>query len=87
MSTRLALCLLLTFASFSVGARDVRQAGANGAGGVCPDELSATVDETAPVSAAGKRVPAAKSAPAARGGDNQSARPPRWHSFLPGMFR
>lgn len=87
MSTRLALCLLLTFASYSAGARDVRQAGANGDGGVCPEELPASVDETAPASAGSKRAPAVKSAPAARGGDNQSTRPPRWHSFLPGMFR
>jgi len=88
MSTRLALCLLLTCASFAAGARDVRQADANGTGGTCPDELSVAAEEPAPVRAGGKRNPAAgaKAAPA-RGGDNQSMRPPRWHSFLPGMFR
>ena len=88
MSTRLALCLLLTCASFAAGARDVRQAGANGDGGVCPEELAAAAEESAPARADGKRNAAAgaKSVPA-RGGDNQAMRPPRWHSFLPGMFR
>lgn len=88
MSTRLALCLLLTCASFAAGARDVRQAGANGDGGTCPEALSAAVDEPTPARPGDKREPAAAGkSTRARGGDNQSLRAPRWHSFLPGMFR
>ena len=88
MSTRLALCLLLTCTSFAAGARDVRQADANGSGGTCADELPVTAEDPPPVGAGGKRnAPAGAKAAPARGGDNQSMRPPRWHSFLPGMFR
>lgn len=87
MSIRLALCLLLICASFAVAARDVRQAGANGDGGSCPQELSATVEDPAPAPPAHKREPATDKAAQARGGDGQALRAPRWHSFLPGMFR
>lgn len=93
MSTRLALCLLLTCASFAAGARDVRQAGANGDGGTCPEALSAAaMEQEGPARAEGKRDPAAggKSTRArggGGGGDNPGMRAPRWHSFLPGMFR
>jgi hypothetical protein len=91
MSTRLALCLLLTCASFAAGARDVRQAGANGDGGTCPEALSAAaMEEEAPARAEDKRDPAAggKSTRArGGGGGNPGMRAPRWHSFLPGMFR
>jgi hypothetical protein len=92
MSTRLALCLLLTCASFAAGARDVRQAGANGDGGTCPEALSAAALEEAPTRAGDKRDPAAtarstRARGGGGGGDNPGVRAPRWHSFLPGMFR
>jgi hypothetical protein len=91
MSIRLALCLLLTCASFAAGARDVRQAGANGNGGVCPEALSAAaMEEETSARADDKREPAAATKPTRTrggGGDNPGVRAPRWHSFLPGMFR
>lgn len=87
MRFRLAICLLLLCASLPLAARDLRQMGANGDGGSCPEVLAA--DEAAtPARGAARRgagVPGDK--PATRGGDTQSVRPPRWHSFLPGMFR
>jgi hypothetical protein len=87
MRFRLAICLLLLGASLPLAARDVRQSGANGDGGSCPEVLAA--DEAAtPARGAARRVPAnAGDRPAVRGGDSQGVRPPRWHSFLPGMFR
>lgn len=88
MRFRLAICLLLLCASLPLAARDLRQMGANGDGGSCPEALAA--DEAAtPVRGAAKRdgANAAGDRPAVRGGDSQGVRPPRWHSFLPGMFR
>lgn len=90
---RYVLCLLLLCISAAANARDVRLHGANGDGGACPDATPATVVPVA--------TPAAKSAPAVlgrgkakapilfRGGGDDDSAPhtPRWHSFLPGMFR
>jgi hypothetical protein len=93
--SRIVLCVLLLCASACVGAREVRMHGANGDGGTCPEIAAA-------MAAAEARTakPHATSAPAsrsskpakpatARGGDDGSTRlqAPRWHSFLPGMFR
>lgn len=90
MSLRLVICLLLSCTSFQLMARDVRTLAANGGGG-CSDDVAQADDTTA---SSGKRPahaarPAMKSkASSARGGDNAGdVRPPRWHSFLPGMFR
>ena len=98
--SRSALCLLLLCASASatVAARDVRQLGPNSGGGnsqQCADEeIEAAVAEATQKSSApkprGTATPPArkpvKATPAAR---SEAARlpAPRWHSFLPGMFR
>lgn len=86
---RYLLLVLLCCASSLSLAREVRLHGANGDGGsdACPDQ--------APPPAAGKRIAPATSrgkakVPASvRGGDSEDvgAHAPRWHSFLPGMFR
>lgn len=84
-----ALLCMAFVSTVAAGPREVRQAGANGdGGGTCPDVVDATTaSDTHPPAA--KRTPAskAKSAPMLRGGDDSAARSPRWHSFLPGMFR
>ena len=95
MSTRLALCLLLLCASFPLVARDARMADANGGGGTCQDDAALHDDDaaaTAPVAKPARHVVKpvkARPSVAGRGvGDNiGDIRPPRWHSFLPGMFR
>ena len=82
------LVLLLCCASSISLARDVQMHGANGDGGseACPDQAaSAAATKRAPVIRTGK----AKAPASLRGGDSTDAgvRAPRWHSFLPGMFR
>lgn len=90
MLLRFALLLLLCSASLPLLAREVRQAGANGDGG-CP---AATAEKNAgPGDSRGERAGNAKpaveerAAPASGGNTENSVRGPRWHSFLPGMFR
>jgi hypothetical protein len=86
---RLALCLLLLALSPVASARDVRMHGPNGDGGACNDPPATPVIAPAPA----KHLPVAlhgkvKTPPLFRGGDDDSsAHAPRWHSFLPGMFR
>ena len=102
MTTRALLCVLLLAASTTVAAREVRLAGPNGGGGnvqQCQEIANAVEEATAKVPAKPRttvttttpRKPV-KSAPAARSaGDDDGTAPrlatPRWHSFLPGMFR
>ncbi len=92
MSLRLMTCLLLFCASLPVSARDVKMSGANGDGGTCPDLVAANAHEP-PAVAAGKpanaaaRARSAKPAAGRGAGDDNVIRAPRWHSFLPGMFR
>jgi len=94
--SRSALCLLLLCAgaSATVAARDVRQLGPNSGGGQCPEIANAVAEATEkapakkPVTTTPQRKPA-KTNPTARGDGDSGARipAPRWHSFLPGMFR
>jgi len=95
MSLRLALCLLLLCASSPLMARDVRMMSANGdsGGGTCQDDAIAGDEQPsirpAPVKPATHAVKPVKAKPnVARSVDNVGdIRRPRWHSFLPGMFR
>lgn len=89
---RLLFCVLLLGASSVAMARDVRLQGANGdGGGDCPASAANPEIEPDVARPASKAVssPArkAKSAPSVRGNDSGTVRAPRWHSFLPGMFR
>lgn len=86
-------CLLLLCVSLSVAARDVRLSGANSGDGTCPELSAAGIDEGSVVHV-GKPAtvtPRTRSAKPAvgrgTGSDETTVRPPRWHSFLPGMFR
>jgi hypothetical protein len=87
--TKLLVCLLLMSACLPVLAREVRLHGANGDGGSCPDAVAAeavvqpqTKGKRAVVGMPGKAKPATF-----RGDDGNTVRAPRWHSFVPGMFR
>ena len=90
---RLAICLILLCASPLAFGRDVRPSGDTGD---CRDSV---ITVPSPAQTPVKRAPAVvhKAKPAAStahtsgggGGDDSSGMPrvPRWHSFLPGMFR
>ena len=82
---RLSLCLLIVIASASVGAREVKLCGPNGAGGAN--------ESVARPAAVRKQTPARDAAqqdtrprPSVHS-DVGAAPRTRWHSFLPGMFR
>ena len=88
---RYALCLLLLSLSAFADARDVRMHGANGDGGA-EAEACTVPAASAPTPAQHTRATTshgkAKTPPLFRGGDDDAGpHAPRWHSFLPGMFR
>jgi hypothetical protein len=86
------LCLVLLAASGQVMAAESRQAAMEEA---CPDSAAASpVERTddgqadepvVPARQAQKAKPAVSASPRATGGTRTN--PPRFHSFLPGMFR
>ncbi|GAB3755245.1 hypothetical protein [Lysobacter olei] len=80
---RSSLLLLLVLVSATVAARDVKHADANGACSSQDEERAATPEST--------RYPAAakpaKPRPSVHGDAPSRMQSPRWHSFLPGMFR
>ena len=84
---RIFLCLLICFASAAVTARDFKMSSANS--GSCPDSVaektsSAASARKAPVPARETRAKPSVHGDAIGNGRLQS---PRWHSYLPGMFR
>lgn len=87
-------CLLLALASAGVAAREVSLQSANSGGGTCPELAAAMASNkkhTASVSITAPVAPTTRgrNRPASVRGEDTDARvaPPRWHSFLPGMFR
>lgn len=90
------LCLALLLACGHAGATESRQMGPDGSG-ACPDSSTAGNERTdeadgddATASAPARRTPKAKPAAAASSqasGSRTGGTPPRFHSFLPGMFR
>ncbi|WP_202843229.1 hypothetical protein [Luteimonas saliphila] len=90
LRTRVLPCLLLACAAFPVAARQTALMDANGGSAGCPVAVEAESDaEAAPAGDKRAVAPArARPAPARRSGESEAAtRPPRWHSFLPGMIR
>lgn len=86
---RIAVCLLI-LASASVAARESKLSDADGGGCVTtrPHSAATRAPDRDPASMA---VPVKKTKPAAGttggGGDDVRLPSPRWHRFLPGMFR
>ena len=82
--------LALACAVLPAAARQPAMLDANGGSASCPATAETDADAE-PVRATDKRVVApGKTRPAVvrRGGESEAAaRPPRWHSFLPGMIR
>lgn len=89
MILRFALLLLLCSASLPLLAREVRQAGANGDGS-CPTRHTLAEQDAGTGERRNERrggTTPAKESPRPGGNTENGARAPRWHSFLPGMFR
>ena len=86
------MLLVLAFASLPVAAWTSPLANANGDSGECAEVAAADADAdpapaTKPVAKRTSAPAAGKARPTARGGDSLQVRGPRWHRFLPGMFR
>jgi hypothetical protein len=83
---RICLCLLIAVASAGVAARDIKMSSANS--GSCPESM---VDKDQPARASTRKVPPretrAKQTEHSDSIGNGRMQSPRWHSFLPGMFR
>jgi hypothetical protein len=85
--------LLLALVSMPVAARTTTLLNANEDASECPDlsaDISGGQADTAAKPAAAKAgaAPAAgKSRPVVRGSGTSPVRAPRWHRFIPGMFR
>jgi len=93
-STRIQLLsgLLLALAALPVAARQPAMMDANGGGAsACPLGTDDEAAEETPALRPDKRPSPptpARATPTRRAGDAGTAtRPPRWHSFLPGMIR
>jgi hypothetical protein len=86
---RIVVCLLIAFASTAVAARESKLSDADGGG--CPSHdarqtTTRTIDRDAATPAP---VTKSKASTHGGGGDDVGGRlqSPRWHRFLPGMFR
>lgn len=87
MSFRALPVLILLSLALPVEAREARMAGPGGDGSGCSTDYASPGLDADPVRAA-KRPESEKPAiPRGTGSDADASRPPRWHSFLPGMFR
>jgi hypothetical protein len=86
---RIAVCLLIALASASVAARESKLSDADG--GSCPTrtQTAATRSPDRDPSSMAMPVKKAKSSLPSSGGGGEDVRlqSPRWHRFLPGMFR
>lgn len=88
-------CLALLLACGQAAAVETRQLGPDGAG-ACPEASATAGDEvdddlgattTTPRHPAQPKTTAPATAPRPAASGNRATNPPRWHSFLPGMFR
>ncbi len=89
MAPRFLLCLLLACAALPAAARQPAMMDANGASAGC-DATAESEAEDGIVRPGDKRaVLPSRSRPTTprRDESGSTARPPRWHSFLPGMIR
>jgi len=85
---RIVVCLLIALASASVAARESRLSDAEG--GSCrgaQSSITRTSERDTPALPAPAKK--SKSLPSSNGGGGDDVRlpSPRWHRFLPGMFR
>ena len=93
--SQILLSVALLCASAQAFATESRQMGPDGSGS-CPESAATNndaadeADNDAAAAPARRSTQKAKPTPAVRGGGGNSSQrstAPRWHSFLPGMFR
>ncbi|HEY0504263.1 MAG TPA: hypothetical protein VGD42_12300 [Lysobacter sp.] len=84
---RICLCLLVMVVSTTVAAREIKLSSANS--GSCPEASSIARESgrSAPRAPAPAREMKAKPTVHSDAGSTSRMQSPRWHSFLPGMFR
>lgn len=84
---RIAICLLIALTSAGVAARDVKMSSPNS--GSCPDSVAADKEPARAGSRKGPPARETKAKPSMHSDSvgNGRLQSPRWHSFLPGMFR
>ena len=88
MSVRAFLVLTLLSLALPAAAREARMAGPGGDGSACSTDYAASAGpDVDPVRAARRPESEKPAIPRGTGADADASRPPRWHSFLPGMFR
>ncbi len=90
MSLRALLVLTLLSLALPAEAREARMGGPGGDGSACStDYASSAGPDVDPVRAARRPESDKPAIPrgTGTGADADASRPPRWHSFLPGMFR
>ncbi|WP_132985667.1 hypothetical protein [Luteimonas terricola] len=86
MSVRATFAVTLLFLALPAAAQDARLSGTDGDGSACSADYATSAAPDADPVRGGKRPESDKPA-IPRGAGADAARPPRWHSFLPGMFR
>ena len=83
---RLCLCMLIVMSSATAAAREVRLSSPNS--GACPDAAAESDEKTTGPTAIRPAVAPKKALkPSVHGDVHSPLRSPRWHSYLPGMFR
>ncbi|WP_133000412.1 hypothetical protein [Luteimonas arsenica] len=89
MSVRALPIALLLCLALPAEARDARMASAGGDGSSCTADYPAGAAPDVDPARAARRQDSEKPAipRGTTGTDVDATRPPRWHSFLPGMFR
>ena len=86
---RIAVCLLIALASASVAAREAKLSDADGS---CPSRTQTAATRSPDRDPSSVALPVKKARPvvpgaSGGGGDDVRFPSPRWHRFLPGMFR
>ncbi len=86
MFVRALIAMTLLSLAVPAEAREARMAGPGGDGSSCSTDYATGAEPDVDPVRTTRRIEPEK--PVSPGGaDSEASRPPRWHSFLPGMFR
>lgn len=82
---RLCICLVSIVLSTGVAAREVKMSSPNS--GACKESVAADKVEATPADVRVKAARETRAKPSIHSDTSSRLGSPRWHSFLPGMFR